>query len=57
MCVCVQCVCIGLIGGTAVFFADLYFLVRTDLISPTYGQDKNMKKKKINKEISKEKKD
>lgn len=32
------CVCVGLIFGTVVFMADLYFIVRTDLVSPKHSQ-------------------
>jgi len=40
-----QCVGFGLVAGTVVFFADLYFLVRTDLVPPTYGQKEKKKRK------------
>ena len=35
-----------------VFFADLYFLVRTDLVPPSYGKEKKRKGK-----VDKDKKD
>ena len=43
-----QCVFLGLMGGTIVFMADLYFLVRTDLVSPNYsrGSKPSRKQKK-----------
>lgn len=31
----------GLIFGTVVFMADLYFIVRTDILPPNYSKQKN----------------
>ena len=41
-----QCVSMGLVFGSVVFIADLYFLVRTDLVAPKHVQKKKIKEKK-----------
>ena len=41
-----QCVSIGLIFGIIIFMADLYFIVRTDLVPPNYSKNKPQGKSK-----------
>lgn len=36
-----QCMTVGLVLGTMVFMADLYFLVRTDILPPNYSKKKH----------------